>query len=552
MARPLEFLVVVQARLASTRLPAKALLPIAGMPSFLLCARRAANMGHRVVLATSTQASDNPLTAIAAAAGIAVVRGPHDDVLARFTEATADLANDGVVVRLTADNILPDGRFVERMVQEFAGQGLDYLATSSPQDGLPFGLSAEVFTVASLRRAQAAANTPFDREHVTPWLRRQGRSAWHRCEGAPAHWSRLRCTLDTFEDYARLLEVFEGESDPVGAPWERLVARIAAFSRRGTEPRCPFQVGVEGRIHSSLTLGTVQLGLRYGVANRSGLPDDEEAAALLDEAVESGITALDTARAYGDSEARIGSLLPTGQRSRIAVVTKLDPLAALPRDASVSQVRDAVDASVFKSAYALRERTIDTLLLHRWSHRSDWGSSAWGRLLELRAEGVIRRLGASVSTPAEAIEALADGDVRHLQCPVNVVDTRWREPAFLAAAGQRSDVVVHARSTFLQGLLLLPAPNWPVMPGYDRDELERLLDEQVARLGRISRADLCLAYVRGLPWVHSLVVGMETVAQLRANLHLARQPAMTAPQREALERALPPLPEAVVNPARWS
>lgn len=552
MPAPADCLVVVQARVASTRLPAKALLPIAGLPSFVLCARRAANTGLRVVVATSTERADDALAAAAQQAGITLMRGPHDDVLGRFVQACAGLHGDAAVVRLTADNMLPDGRFVAALLDEFRRRGVDYLGSASPADGRPYGLSAEVFSVAMLRRAAAAATSPFDREHVTPWIRREGRAATSMQEAAPAHWSRLRCTLDTFEDYTRLLQVFDGETDAVGAPWERLVERLAVATPRGHEPRCPFRIGGDGRVHSVLSLGTVQLGLRYGIANRNGLPDDMQAAALLAEAVEAGITTLDSARAYGRSEERIGTLLSAGQRGRIAVVTKLDPLAGVRADAPAQAVRDAVDASVFRSAHALRERTLDTLLLHRWAHHDAWAGAAWARLLELRDEGVIRRLGASVATPAEAIAALADPRIEHLQCPVNLVDARWREPGFLAALAQRPDVVVHARSTLLQGLLLLPPQRWPAVPGYDRETLGRLLDDSVAAFGRADRGDLCLAYVRGLPWVHSLVVGMETVEQLHTNLALAQRPALTADERAGLEQRLPALPLAVTDPSRWS
>lgn len=528
------------------------MLPIAGLPSFVLCARRAANTGLRVVVATSVERGDDALADAAQRAGIALTRGPHDNVLERFVRACADLPGDSTVVRLTADNMLPDGRFVADLVDEFRRRGVDYLGSASPADGRPYGLSAEVFSVSMLRRAGARATSACDREHVTPWIRREGRAATSVHETAPQYWSRLRCTLDTFEDYARLLLVFDGVGDPVGAPWERLVERLAAVTPHGREPRCPFRIGGDGRVHSVLSLGTVQLGLRYGIANQDGLPDDTQAAALLAEAVEAGITALDSARSYGRSEERIGTLLSAGQRGRVVVVTKLDPLAGVPADAAPQAVRDAVDASVFRSAHALRERTLDTILLHRWAHHGAWGGAAWARLLELRQEGVIRRLGASVATPAEAIAALADPLVEHLQCPVNLVDTRWREPGFLAALAQRQDVVVHARSTLLQGLLTLPPARWPTTRGYDREALGRLLDDSVATFGRADRSDLCLAYVRGLPWLHSLVVGMETVEQLHTNLALAQRPALTADERADLEQRLPVLPLAVTDPSRWS
>src|SRR6267378_5723685 len=105
MAEKSTALVVVQARMSSSRLPGKSLLPVGGHPVAVLCAKRAANKGHRVVVAISNDARDDPLARALDAAGVALVRGSLDDVLARFVEATRHLPKDALVVRLTADNV---------------------------------------------------------------------------------------------------------------------------------------------------------------------------------------------------------------------------------------------------------------------------------------------------------------------------------------------------------------------------------------------------------------------------------------------------------------
>ncbi|MEP7056223.1 MAG: aldo/keto reductase [Caldimonas sp.] len=545
-------MVVIQARLASTRLPAKALLPIGGMPSVALCARRAANGGLPVIIATSTDEIDDALVECLAQYQIPIFRGSQHDVLARFVGATTTLPDDGIVVRLTADNVFPDGAFIEELLDAFIRSDVEYLGTASPQDGLPYGLSAEVFSLAVLRRAHAQATAPTDREHVTPWIRRHARAVRHVSTYVDANWSRLRCTLDTFDDYEALLRVFRGVEMPVSVSWRRLVGRLADSTPNGREPRCPFGVDRAGNARSVLTLGTAQVGMRYGIANRLGRPDDEKTAALLEQALDSGITAIDTARAYGDSEDRIGKLLSGRNRSRVEIITKLDVLGHLAECATADAVRSAVEASVFRSTHALRTQRIDVLLLHRWQHRRAWQGAAWETLLALRDHGVIGCLGASVSDPTEAIEALEDADVRHLQCPVNLLDARWHAPAFRRAVDARKDVLVHARSTLLQGLLSLPANEWIRVDGVDARALCATIDHWVAALNRTDRIDLCMAYVRGLPWVTSLVVGMEDAAQLRANLGYMQRPALSPAEIARVNASLPDLPEAFLNPARWS
>ncbi len=544
-------MVVIQSRLASTRLPAKALLPVAGRAAVVLCAQRAANTGLAVTVATSDEPDDDAIADALAQAGINCFRGPLEDVLLRFVLATDGLAESAPVVRLTADNLFPDGEFVETLLKAFAQSGLDYLGTRWPQDGLPYGMSAEVFSAGLLRTASREARQQPDREHVTPWMRRGGNAGAYRYPASKPHWPRLRCTLDTYDDYRLVRDTFVGCSDPVHTPWTDLVGKLASLTPGGTEPRCPFREGPDGRIHSVLTLGTAQFGSRYGIANQTGEPDDSQIGQMLLEAADAGITCIDTASAYGRAEERIGNLLPARASDSVRIVTKLDVLTGLSPDASVGEVTSRVDSSVYKSLYRLKRRSLDTLLLHRWAHHDGWDSAAWARLVEMKHHGLIGTLGASVASPAEALEALADPEVDHVQCPVNILDGRWRDPEFLAAVRRRPRVIFHARSVFLQGMLLLPPENWvrpsEVAPAWLCD----ILDGLTKSLGRIDRADLCAAYVRSLPWVTSLVVGMETVGQLRANLKLARTPDLSATQLEAIAGAIPPLPESLLNPARW-
>lgn len=545
-----QVIVVIQSRMASTRLPAKALLPLGGVPSVALCALRASNTGLDTVVATSDEAVDDGIANALQKEGIKCFRGPQDDVLKRFVLATAHLNEADIVVRLTADNVFPDGQFVENLLAAFEESRADYLGTSSPLDGLPYGLSGEVFTAGILRKMDRGANSAHDREHVTAWIRRIGNVALFTPPDVQPTWSRLRCTLDSFGDYKRLMQVFDGVSNPGSISWSELVIRLDSVSPPLGE-RCPFTVLSDGSLCSELVLGTAQLGMAYGIANKTGMPTSTQSAELLQEAIESGITTLDTARAYGESEIRIGGLLSSEYLDRINVVTKLDALADLPDDASPACVKKMVDESVFHSCHDLRRDCIDTLLLHRWEHHDKWDGLVWKRLLELRSSGIIRRLGVSVSHPSEAMKALKDAQITHIQSPVSLLDWRWRDPHFLAARKERSDVIWHARSVLLQGLLILDPEHWPHTLDTDPKELGTILDNLVLKLGREDRVDLCIAYVRSLSWVTSLVIGMDNVNQLRDNLRRFHLPRLTEAQRMEVEHALPHMPETLLNPALW-
>lgn len=163
--------VVLQARMSSSRLTGKVLLPVSGIPLAVLCASRVMRDGLDLVLATSVERSDDILVDVLISNDINVYRGSLDDVLSRFVGAVKDLHDDDLVVRLTADNPFVDAEFVHALVDDFCNQDVDYLGTSSPLDALPYGLSAEVMTVGSVRQADENAISDFDREHVTPWIR---------------------------------------------------------------------------------------------------------------------------------------------------------------------------------------------------------------------------------------------------------------------------------------------------------------------------------------------------------------------------------------------
>ncbi len=540
-------LVIVQARTTSSRLPGKALLPVAGYPSAILAALRAGNRQHRTLLATSDDRTDDLLAAEARKHGIEVFRGSLNDVVARYFYASATLADDDIVVRLTADNVVPDGTLVAEIMEAFECSGSEYLDTDPALSRLPYGVGGEVFTVAALRKAHAMAVSPQDREHVGLWMRRNCSSTIFTPKISRSEdFSHLRCTIDNPEDYRLVRKLFENVSNPREIGWLELTRRLAALpDHLQLQVRGP---KIPGTVREGFVLGTAQLGMNYGRVNRTGKPTKQSAVEMLRYAIANGVTALDTARAYGEAECLIGDALSGSSRSRTHVITKVD-LSDVAEDASDSEVRKSVDVSVNASCRALRADKLDTLLLHDWAHYHMWSGAAWRRLRELQVEGKISRLGASVYYPHEALQALADPDIRHLQIPLNILDRRWRQIAH--AAAQRLDVIVHVRSVLLQGILAHPPDQWPIVAGFDNAECAQKLQALTKKFNRAHVPDLCLAYVRSLPWVSSVVVGCETLDQMQRNLQLFLRPELSSEEIDELEHGLPGAPEELLNPAKW-
>lgn len=298
-----------------------------------------------------------------------------------------------------------------------------------------------------------------------------------------------------------------------------------------------------------LVLGTAQLGLRYGIANTTGMPAQSAAYDLIAAAVAEGVTEIDTARAYGDSERRIGIALETIADSGIHVITKLAPLTHLPLAADAVA---AAQASLAASRAALSRPLLDTLLLHRAEDRLNWDGAVWDLLRSEKIAGRIGRLGVSAQNPAEALQALDDPSVVHLQFPYNVLDSRWHDAGVVDKLRSRPDVTIHTRSALLQGLLTLPQVGpWP---GIDAQSTAKVCDSLKAlamnfRGGDV--VDLCVAFVRSHAWIDGVVMGMETIGQLRANLDLFSRPPLDQSQVAAVRAAFSGLPAALLNPAEW-
>ena len=159
-------LIVIQARMSSTRLPGKSLFALAGRPSLGWVIRAALeSQSGPVVVATSIDPSDDEIAATAFDCGVEVVRGPMDDVLSRFVLASSR-SNELEIVRLTADCPLMDPELIESCVAEFSDREVDYLSTVTPRT-LPRGLDVEVFSHAALVKADHLALERYHRAHVT-------------------------------------------------------------------------------------------------------------------------------------------------------------------------------------------------------------------------------------------------------------------------------------------------------------------------------------------------------------------------------------------------
>jgi aryl-alcohol dehydrogenase-like predicted oxidoreductase len=300
---------------------------------------------------------------------------------------------------------------------------------------------------------------------------------------------------------------------------------------------------------SRLVLGTAQLGMPYGVANKTGRPELATARAMIHALADGGVTVIDTAAAYGASEEVVGSIVagdpPLCQDT--LVVTKLDPLAHAG-DLSDSDLAAAAAQSIARSLGALRMDRLPLVLFHRAGHLTLRGGLLMTTMDGLMDAGKVGAIGVSVYAPDEAEAALSMDEVAAVQLPANVFDHRFLVGGQIEHARDRG-VIVFGRSPYLQGVLIAPPESLPLGLAGLREPVA-MFHACCAAWGR-SPADVALAFVRSFAAIRGIVVGMETEEQARANLGLFSTPPLEESQVNELLDRFGTLPAHLVNPSLW-
>jgi aryl-alcohol dehydrogenase-like predicted oxidoreductase len=204
-----------------------------------------------------------------------------------------------------------------------------------------------------------------------------------------------------------------------------------------------------------LCLGTAQFGLPYGITNAAGQVAEPEVLALLAEAAAAGLTLLDTAQAYGEAEAVLGRTLQPGHPFRL-----ISKLPAQSQSAFTAEDRVVWDQAFERSCVRLDVSCLDALLLHSAADvRKPGGEHLCAWLLSLRQRGLVRRLGVSIYGSAD-LDGVPPDLLDLVQLPLSLYDQRLRVDGTITRLREQG-CAVHARSLYLQGLLLAPAATWP-------------------------------------------------------------------------------------------
>jgi aryl-alcohol dehydrogenase-like predicted oxidoreductase len=302
--------------------------------------------------------------------------------------------------------------------------------------------------------------------------------------------------------------------------------------------------GMRTRDPRRLALGSAQWDAPLDRSEAIGSSTTQEIAAVLARARTAGVRTIETARAYGTSEAQIGRA--TADQEGWRILTKLSP--DVHRDGlDIAETLERVDRSLDESQRALGLDALPVLMLHRFGHRHACGGRLWRKLLAERESGRIGALGVAAATPEEAWAALEDPDIEVLEVASSLLDLRLHRQGFFPRARELGRTV-HVHSVFLEGVALLEPGR---LPPFLIDLVAPLLAirSSADRLGVTVRA-LHLAFVQNLPGACP-IIPCESDSQFAGLLADWASEAVDAASLGQLVDSLPTLDSAVIDPSRW-
>src|SRR5579859_87524 len=335
---------VVQARMGSSRLPGKVLMPVAGKPLLWHIVHRLGQCRtvDRVAVATSTDLRDDAIAQFCGQAGVACIRGPLHNVLERYRLAAAETGAQ-TLLRVTGDAPLIDPGLVDYLVSSMTEAEADFVQFA------PGILCAHEGVDVFSRRAldwltSHAADHEIAREHVTSYFKKYPdavNTAYLPAYGPLARGPQ-RLSVDEPEDMDRLRVIYDRLQVPAG---EAPLAAVLHLLESDPQLRAmnahirqkPLSEVERPKDARRLGLGTVQFGQAYGISNRRGQVPMEEARAIMSRAVRAGVGLIDTAANYGEAETVLSQLDTGGLR----MVTKTVS-AAQGVEAVVARARQSV------------------------------------------------------------------------------------------------------------------------------------------------------------------------------------------------------------------
>ena len=248
-----------------------------------------------------------------------------------------------------------------------------------------------------------------------------------------------------------------------------------------------------------LALGTVQFGIDYGIANTKGQVQIEEVHAILNYAQKNGVNTLDTASSYGNSEEVLGKFV-------------VNDFKIITKTTSIKKGVNEVVRNFHQSLKNLKQQKVCGLLIHDINEIEHKRFDAlFIELARLKQQGLVKKIGASVYNSQQIDYLLDNFSIDLIQLPINILDQRLIRNDSLIKL-KKHNVEIHARSAFLQGLLLMSTDTIPSWFNPIKDTLK--LFHKEAKKQNLTKLQLALGFVQSLTEIDKVVVGVDSLKQL--------------------------------------
>lgn len=297
---------------------------------------------------------------------------------------------------------------------------------------------------------------------------------------------------------------------------------------------------------SVFSLGTVQLGMDYGLGEHTSKPKKEYAFEVLNSACKHGVNMLDTANNYGDSEKVVGEWLSRiEEKDRPLIVTKIGPFD----HSSPEILKEDILKQTEKCLETLGVSQIDILMVHNFEDYEQDSEIMRDTFAELKKSGVIRYSALSAYSHNDYRMIAASG-FDAVQIPLNVFDWQKIENGEIQAIVD-AGMMIFVRSVFLQGLIFLKPEDVEPRMDFCRPYLEKYLN--LCEEFSISPAVLAISYVLSVPGVTTVVLGCQTVEQMEDNCKMIEEVrTLSKEQIKKLHDAFSKIDPRVVDPRQWN
>ena len=293
-----------------------------------------------------------------------------------------------------------------------------------------------------------------------------------------------------------------------------------------------------------LCLGTVQFGMNYGILGQKK-PSLDDAVKCLDYATQNGISAIDTAEAYGTAQEVLGAFLSrkTISREKLFISTKMRPNVL--DEYEPEHFENIITEHLEASLRTLNTSYVDAYLLHsaRYAFRPDILEA----LYIVREKGLAKKVGVSVYEPEEAVACFDNPYVSFIQAPYSVFDHRMKKSGVLDNP-RKGECEIHTRSAFIQGLITMKEEQVPQFLERAKPIIRRI--DEVCRKNNVGRVELALAYVKREKAISHLVFGVDSLEQLKDDIALF-QKEISSSLLSDVEREFEGIDANIVMPSLW-